>query len=107
MSPENNMSVLDLYRKKRGAIAPIAPTYVISSTKGLEWDERRKVIAKIEKGDMPAKEVWTAVKMIRKASKSLIFATKITLTWNLFPTHSGVNKDSYSDYCYCYYCGYC
>lgn len=57
--------------KEEGAIAPSAPTYIISSTKGLDFEDRKKVIAKIERGEMLAKEVWTAVKVIKKAPEPI------------------------------------
>jgi len=47
------------------------PTYMITRTKGLPTEERKRVIEKVDKGELQAKDAYTTIKVIRKASDSM------------------------------------
>lgn len=59
------------FRHEEAGIPPSAPTYIISRTRGLPVDERRKVIEKVERGEFQAKEAYTAIKVLRKAPTAI------------------------------------
>ena len=50
-------------------IPPSTPTYIISRTRGLPIEERKKVVEKVEKGEFQAQQAYTAIKVLRRAPK--------------------------------------
>jgi ParB/RepB/Spo0J family partition protein len=67
---ENDISAWE-FRHNEGGIPPSAPTYIINRTSGLPVEERKQIINKVDKGEMQAKEAYTAIKVLRKASEPL------------------------------------
>jgi len=69
VSPQNVENDLEAweFRHREGGIPPSTPTYIISRTRGLSTQERKKIVEKVEKGEFQAHEAYTAVKVLRKA----------------------------------------
>jgi len=63
---ENDLEAWE-FRHKEVGIPPSTPTYIISRTRGLPTEERKKVVEKVEKGEFQAQEAYTAIKVLRKA----------------------------------------
>ena len=60
------------FRHEEGSGIPEStPTYMITRTKGLPTEERKRVIEKVDKGELQAKDAYTTIKVIRKASDSM------------------------------------
>lgn len=59
------------FRNKNKEISHSVPTYVIARTSGLKEEERKKIIKKFEEGEFRAIDVYSAVKIVKKASKPL------------------------------------
>jgi len=67
---ENDLEAWE-FRHREVGIPPSAPTYIISRTKGLPVEERKKVIEKVEKGELQAQQAYTAIKVLRKAPERI------------------------------------
>lgn len=59
------------FRQKEQEIPASTPTYIINRTSGLPVKERKKIIERVNSGEMQAKEAYTAIKILRKASEPL------------------------------------
>ena len=59
------------FRHKEEGILPSTPTYIISRSRGLPVEERKKVVEKVQKGELKAQEAYTAIKVLRKAPESI------------------------------------
>ena len=59
------------FRHKEVGIPTSTPTYIINRTNGLPVQERKQIIEKVDKGELQAKEAYTAIKVLRKAPESL------------------------------------
>ena len=57
------------FRNEEVGIPPSTPTYIISRTRGLPIEERKKVVEKVEKGEFQAQQAYTAIKVLRRAPK--------------------------------------
>jgi len=57
------------FRHEEVGIPPSTPTYIISRTRGLPIEERKKVVEKVEKGEFQAQQAYTAIKVLRRAPK--------------------------------------
>jgi ParB/RepB/Spo0J family partition protein len=71
------------FRHKEGGIPPSTPTYIISRTEGLPIRERKKIIDKVHAGKLQAQDAYTAIKVLRKASRPIkeeLLKTKPILT---------------------------
>lgn len=55
------------FRHQEEGIPTSTPTYIISRTQGLPDAERKRIIEKVDKGELQAKEAYTAIKVLRKA----------------------------------------
>jgi ParB/RepB/Spo0J family partition protein len=55
------------FRHQEEGIPTSTPTYIISRTQGLPDTERKRIIEKVDKGELQAKEAYTAIKVLRKA----------------------------------------
>ena len=59
------------FRHKEEGILPSTPTYIISRSRGLPVEERKKVVEKVQKGELKAQEAYTAIKVLRKAPEGI------------------------------------
>lgn len=59
------------FRHREEGILPSTPTYVISRSRGLPVEERKKVVDKVQKGEFKAQEAYTAIKVLRKAPEGI------------------------------------
>jgi ParB family chromosome partitioning protein len=59
------------FRHKEKEIPYSIPTYIISRTKGLSLKNRKKIIEKVHKGELQAKEAYTAIKVLRHATEPI------------------------------------
>ncbi|MCK4440289.1 ParB/RepB/Spo0J family partition protein, partial [Candidatus Bathyarchaeota archaeon] len=59
------------FRHKEEGISPSTPTYIISRSRGLPVEERKKVVEKVQKGELKAQEAYTAIKVLRKAPEGI------------------------------------
>jgi len=55
------------FRHQEEGIPTSTPTYIISRTQGLPDAERKRIIEKVNKGELQAKEAYTAIKVLRNA----------------------------------------
>lgn len=67
---ENDLEAWE-FRRGEGGIQPSTPTYIISRSKGLPVDVRKKIIEKVQKGELKTQEAYTAIKILRKAPESI------------------------------------
>jgi len=59
------------FRHKEEGILPSTPTYIISRSRGLPVEVRKKVVEKVQKGELKAQEAYTAIKVLRKAPEGI------------------------------------
>jgi len=59
------------FRHKEVGIPTSTPTYIISRTKGLPTEDRKTIIDKVQKGEIQAKEAYTAIKVLRRAPQAI------------------------------------
>ena len=65
-------SILDAWEfRRKSKKAGDTSTYVIKATRGLEEQERDRIIEKVAKDEIKASEIFTVTKIVRKAPKSI------------------------------------
>lgn len=59
------------FRHNEEGISSSIPTYIISRSRGLPVEERKKIVEKVQKGQLKAQEAYTTIKVLRKAPESI------------------------------------